>query len=63
MQPRHIQARVNRGNALAELGQSEQAIAEYDAALARAPGHPLALYNRGNALRALGARAGRDRGL
>ena len=31
-----------------------EALADYDAALAIAPGHPLALYNRGNALRALG---------
>ena len=41
----------------------QQALADYDAALAIAPGHPLALYNRGNALRALGRDAGRDRGL
>jgi hypothetical protein len=53
-EPRHVQALVNRGNARTELGQPEQAMADYDAALAAAPGHPLALYNRGNALRALG---------
>ena len=38
-------------------GEPDKAIADYDAALALAPGHPLALYNRGNALRALGRNA------
>ena len=32
------------------LGRTEQALADFDAALALAPGHPAALYNRGNAL-------------
>ena len=50
-----FQALINRGNARAAArARLEQALAEYDAALAIAPGHPLALYNRGNALRALG---------
>ena len=52
--PRHLQARINRGNALTELGRAAEAVADYDAALSMAPGHPLALYNRGNALRHLG---------
>jgi tetratricopeptide (TPR) repeat protein len=49
LEPRHL-ARVNRGNALAELGALEEAIAEYDRALAMFPNHPGALFNRGNAL-------------
>ena len=52
LEPRHL-ARINRGNALAELGALEQAIAEYDRALAMFPNHPGALFNRGNALHAM----------
>ena len=45
---------LNRGTALASLGRNEQALADFDAALALMPDHPAALYNRGNALSALG---------
>ncbi len=40
--------------ALATLDRTEQALADFDAALALMPGHPAALYNRGNALSDLG---------
>jgi Ca-activated chloride channel family protein len=36
----------NRGNALARLGRYEDAVAEYDAALALQPGHADAVHNR-----------------
>jgi hypothetical protein len=52
--PRHADALLNRGSALATLNRSEQALADFDAALALMPGHPAALYNRGNALSDLG---------
>mgnify|MGYP006285107361 CR=1 FL=1 len=39
-------AHYNRGNVLARLGRLEDAIAEYDAALALAPEHADARYNR-----------------
>ena len=45
---------LNRGSARATLNRTEQALADFDAALALMPGHPAALYNRGNALSALG---------
>src|ERR1700694_1511769 len=51
---RRTLARINRGNALAELGRLEEAIAEYDRALAMFPNHPGALFNRGNALHGMG---------
>src|ERR1039458_125856 len=52
--PPHADALLNRGSALASLGRGEQALADFDAALALMPSHPAALYNRGNALSALG---------
>ena len=52
--PQHVEARINCGLALAALGQSEQALTEFDTALALAPGHPSAAYNRGVALIRLG---------
>src|SRR5436190_1200340 len=51
--PRHL-ARINRANALAELGRPTEALAEYDRALATFPDHPGALFNRGSALLAMG---------
>ncbi len=53
LEPRHL-ARINRGNALAELGRLDEAIAEFDRALAMFPNHPGALFNRGNALHGMG---------
>ncbi|MDX1431289.1 MAG: VWA domain-containing protein [Gammaproteobacteria bacterium] len=41
-----VDASYNRGNALARAGRLEQAIAAYDAALARAPDHADAAFNR-----------------
>jgi Ca-activated chloride channel family protein len=40
------EAHYNRGNALARLGRFDDAVAEYDAALALAPGHADARHNR-----------------
>ncbi len=40
------EAAYNRGNALARAGKLEEAIAEYDRALAEAPGHADAQHNR-----------------
>ncbi len=52
--PNHVEARLNCGLAQAMLGYSEQALAEFDAALQFAPGHPGVHYNRGVALIKLG---------
>jgi hypothetical protein len=52
--PRHPQARLNRGLALAALARHEEAVAEFDAALAMSPGNPAAHYNRGISLFNLG---------
>jgi len=52
--PQHVEARINCGLAQAACGFSEQALADFDAALALAPGHPGASYNRGVALIKLG---------
>jgi tetratricopeptide (TPR) repeat protein len=52
-EPRHLQARINHGTALAELGKWQQALADYNAALAVQPNNPSTLYNRGNCLRGL----------
>jgi tetratricopeptide (TPR) repeat protein len=52
--PQHVEARINCGLAQAACGFSEQALADFDAALALAPGHPGACYNRGVALIKLG---------
>ena len=58
LEPRHLEARVNRGNALAMLERLDDAIADYDAALGRYPGHAGASFNRGNACDAHCRRAG-----
>ena len=52
--PQHVEARINCGLAQAACGFSEQALTDFDAALALAPGHPGASYNRGVALIKLG---------
>ena len=52
--PQHVEARINCGLARAAQGAAEQALADFDAALALAPGHPGAAYNRGVALIKLG---------
>ncbi len=52
--PQHVEARINCGLARAAAGAPEQALADFDAALALAPGHPGASYNRGVALIKLG---------
>ena len=52
-EPRHLGARLNRGNALVELGRFEEAIAQYDGLLAMIPGHAEIHFNCGNALRGL----------
>jgi tetratricopeptide (TPR) repeat protein len=52
--PQHVEARINCGLAQAACGFPEQALADFDAALALAPGHPGASYNRGVALIKLG---------
>ena len=43
----------NRGNALLDLNRLNEALASFDAALARIPNYAAALVNRGNALRSL----------
>ena len=52
--PRHPEARLNRGIALAGLERHEEAVAGFDAALAMSPGNAMAHYNRGIALFSLG---------
>ncbi|WP_295878273.1 VWA domain-containing protein [uncultured Thiohalocapsa sp.] len=47
------EAHYNRGNALARAGRLEDAVAAYDAALARVPGMDDAVYNRERVLEAL----------
>jgi predicted O-linked N-acetylglucosamine transferase (SPINDLY family) len=54
--PDHVEALNCRGNALLELGRSEEALASYDRALAVRPDYTDALNNRTDALRALGRR-------
>ncbi|MHC5757298.1 tetratricopeptide repeat protein [Nostoc sp.] len=52
--PDYHQAWYNRGNALRNLGRTEEAIASYDQALKFKPDYHQAWYNRGNALDDLG---------
>ena len=47
LDPKHVRAHINRGGALANIGDSAGALAAYDAALALDPEHVLAHYNRG----------------
>jgi tetratricopeptide (TPR) repeat protein len=54
IKPDYLNAWVNRGNALRNLGRIEEAIASYDQALKIKPDDPDAWVNRGNALRNLG---------
>ncbi len=54
LQPRHLGARSNRANALAELGRLDEALAQYDIVLAAQPGHAESQFNRGNVLSMLG---------
>lgn len=49
-----VAAHYNRGNVLARLGRLEDAIAEYDAALALVPEHADARHNRGLLRRLMG---------
>ena len=53
LNPNHVQALGNRGNALSLLNRHEDAIASYDRALALEPNHVETLTNRGIALLAL----------
>src|SRR6478736_4993146 len=48
--PRHLPSRVNRANALMALRRTDEAIAEYDAALALDANDAKAIFNRANAL-------------
>jgi tetratricopeptide (TPR) repeat protein len=50
------EARTNHGFALLAQGQSDQALVDFDAALAGRPGNDEALFGRGLALEALGRR-------
>jgi Tetratricopeptide repeat len=52
--PRHAQARLNRGLALAAVGRHQEAVADFEAALAMSPANPAAHYNRGVSLFSLG---------
>ena len=47
-------ARINLGNALAQLGRFDEALAQYDALLAVQPSHAETHLNRGSALAGLG---------
>lgn len=53
MQPNHFAALVDRGCAFKDLGRGNEAIAEFDRALALAPDHTTILINRGEARLAL----------
>jgi hypothetical protein len=52
--PRHPLVRLDRGLALAALGRHQEAVAEFEAALALSPNNPSAHYNRGISLFGLG---------
>jgi tetratricopeptide (TPR) repeat protein len=54
--PRHIYAANNLGNALSEVGRDDEAIAQYETAVRNNPAHPYAYYNLGNALSKKGLR-------
>lgn len=54
LDPRHVEALVNRGNALDAAGRPADALADYDEALRRDSGSDLAYYNRGLTRRRLG---------
>lgn len=47
LDPRFVDAYINRGNARAILGQERAALADYDRAIALAPQDAYAYYNRG----------------
>ena len=48
--PTHLNALLNKGNALGKLGKYEDAIKVYDRALKKSPSHPVCLLNKGLAL-------------
>ena len=48
--PDHPEILYNLANACLELGRLDEALANYDAALAKTPDHAGALVNRGNTL-------------
>ncbi len=50
VEPNHINALVNKGNALGKLGKFDAAIVSYDMALKIKPNHILCLLNKGLAL-------------
>ena len=49
LDPRELEARVNRGNLRAERKEYDLAIADYSNAIAANPKFPMAYYNRANA--------------
>jgi hypothetical protein len=67
LDPTQVEVLCNRGAALRALGRYQEALADYDSALATAPAHGAAHNNRGVALAALNryddARAAYDRAL
>lgn len=50
VEPTHVNALLNKGNALGKLGKYEDAITVYDRLLKRNPSHPVCLLNKGLAL-------------
>ncbi len=48
--PTHVNALINKGNALGKIGRYEDAISIYDIVLNRDPRHVLSLLNKGLAL-------------
>jgi tetratricopeptide (TPR) repeat protein len=48
--PNHVNALINKGNALGKLGKYADAISVYNAALKIKPNHPICLLNKGLAL-------------
>ncbi|HJT10819.1 MAG TPA: tetratricopeptide repeat protein [Candidatus Nitrosotalea sp.] len=50
VEPNHVNALLNKGNALGKLGKYEDAITVYDRLLKKNPSHPVCLLNKGLAL-------------